>query len=182
MPFSKAAGERLAEFIAAPPPGSRAAGAPRVPGTLQDDEQALAALWRSTGGEDGGWDRSRGWASVGEWMDLCSAYTPPDRSHLRPALSKAERERPAPLNEVVKASVPSAEGIVILRARVQNVHLFSNSLEGRLPKELGLLTHLKVLSLHSNQLMGEIPESISSCALLQVQSNSQRFQVVKPAL
>jgi hypothetical protein len=157
---------QLAEFEATPVPGAHNSTV-TVSGSLLDDAEALTSLWQEAGGEDGNWVRATGWELVEEWGEKVSKWKPPSQDLLRPAVPRKERGKLPPLAKIVAAAVPPCEGVVLLQGRVQNVSLFANGLEGILPDNLGLLSHLKILNLHKNALSGEIPESLTRCALLQ---------------
>jgi len=157
---------QLAEFEATPVPGAHNSTV-TVSGSLLDDAEALTSLWQEAGGEDGNWARATGWELVEEWGEKVSKWKPPSQDLLRPAVPRKERGKLPPLAKIVAAAVPPCEGVVLLQGRVQNVSLFANGLEGILPDNLGLLSHLKVLNLHKNALSGAIPEGLTQCALLQ---------------
>jgi hypothetical protein len=139
-----------------PVPGSH--NGPRMKGDLSEDERVLLSFWEDNGGKDGIWKRSQGWDTVGKWLDLCEQYVPEERI-VQPPLKKKEQLPPS-IDEIVKHSIPALEGVVIHKARVQNISLFSNHLSGSIPTDIGLLSHLKILNLHGNNLTGPIPPSL----------------------
>lgn len=144
-----------------PVPGSH--NGPSVKGDLTEDERVLLSLYEDNGGKDGLWKRSHGWNSVGKWIDLCEQWIPEERV-LQPPLKKKEKLPPS-VDDIVKNSIPLLEGVVIHKARVQNVTLFSNHLTGNIPQDIGLMSHLKILNLHGNSLTGPIPPSLVSVTL-----------------
>jgi hypothetical protein len=157
--------ERLEALTNELTPGTQ--NGPKVHGNLADDEQVLQQLWLDNGGEDGQWSRDRGWeGKVGKWMDLCEKWEPRTVVNLQPPLKAADRGKPPSIEDIIKGAVPALEGVVVHRGRVQNLHLFANGLDGLLPNNLGLLTHLKILNLHGNALSGSIPKGITECKLL----------------
>ena len=42
-----------------------------------------------------------------------------------------------PIAEVVSRALPPLAGCVVHKARVQNIHLFANSLDGTIPSKIG---------------------------------------------
>lgn len=139
-----------------PVPGSH--NGPNVRGDLSEDERVLQSFYEDNGGKDGIWKRRAGWSTVGKWIDLCEKWIPEDKV-VQPPLKKKEQLPPS-IIEIVKHSIPPLEGVVIHKARVQNLTLFSNNLTGIIPPDIGLLSHLKILNLHGNSLTGPIPPSL----------------------
>ena len=60
---------------------------------------------------------------------------------------------------------------------LENLSLFSNKLEGEIPKEIGNLTNLKWLNLSNNNLEKEIPKKIQElkCATKNFELNLDRW-------
>mmetsp|Transcript_44810 Transcript_44810/g.57393 ORF Transcript_44810/g.57393 Transcript_44810/m.57393 type:complete len:573 (-) Transcript_44810:64-1782(-) len=138
---------------------------PKVDGVLDQDERFLQSLWNETGGSTGSWKRTKGWKHIGNWVELCEKWEPEVRI-LQPPLKKGE-VLAVTIDEIVKNSIPNTEGVVVHRSRIQNISLFANNLIGRIPTNVGLLTHLKILNLHGNSLSGPIPASLTRCNILQ---------------
>jgi len=63
--------------------------------------------------------------------------------------------------------VTSWYGIWVNKGHVARVDLYSNSLRGSLPSELGQLTNLQVLDFYNNQLTGTIPSELGQLVNLQ---------------
>src|SRR5690606_40739798 len=68
----------------------------------------------------------------------------------------------------LNAPVETWHGVSIEGNHVVALNLAENNLSGKLPKQIGNLTHLKTLNLFRNKLSGEIPNSIGKLKELQI--------------
>ncbi len=117
----------------------------------QVDRDALAALYRATGGA--GWSNSANWltdASLEQWHGVTT-----DSGGLVVELDLGG-------NDLAGQLPPELGGL----ANLERLHLYNNSLSGPIPPELGDLANLASIALHGNRLSGNIPPELGNLANL----------------
>ena len=116
-------------------PGT-ATAPPAVSGSAETDRDALVALYNATNGEN--WRNNDNWLSdapLGDWRNNDNWLSD------------------APLGEWYGVNTDDD-------GRVKTLAFDGNGLSGEIPAELGSLSNLKQLHLHSNELSGCVPSSL----------------------
>lgn len=137
----------------------------RVPA---QERAALAALYRSTGGDQ--WRDSSGW--LGRPGTECRW-----RGVVCDAQESAVTELRLSSNGLVGEIPPELADL----SRLRVLDLRSNALEGTIPAELGRISGLEILDLAYNGLTGEIPRGLGRLGLLRVLSLEQNGLTGVPA-
>ena len=114
------------------------------------DQQALEALFKSTGGEEC-WDQSAGWmtdADIGDWYGV--------------SVNAEGRVVELNLSENnLQGNLPPSPGLECLSALVK-LDLSHNRIAGAIPPYIGNLRSLEQLFLHNNRLQSVIPTELGS--------------------
>jgi hypothetical protein len=128
----------------------------------------LATLFFSTNGD--GWDNNTGWLTD---EDECSWYNKANEAFcVNGSILELDMIDVDKGNNLV-GTIPNE--LALLSTSVAKLQLGGNSLTGRIPLEIGLLTKLTFMSLWNNRLTGDIPSELSSLtqlATLDLGSNS----------